>query len=100
MAWEARKGRGSYYTRTRKVGGRTVREYVGSGAAGQLAAAEDARRRADRAADRAARDADREARTAVDREVEAFCTLAGLLINAVLSAGGYHRHGGEWRKRR
>mgnify|MGYP001195279299 CR=1 FL=1 len=39
MSWEYRGKQGPYYTRTRKVNGRTVREYIGAGLPGRLAAA-------------------------------------------------------------
>ena len=40
--WEKRERGGLYYTRSRKVHGRVVREYVGGDALGELAALMDA----------------------------------------------------------
>ena len=48
MAWE----RGRYYTRSRKVNGKVLREYIGRGIAGQLAARLDALVREERERER------------------------------------------------
>ena len=45
MSWEYRGKQGPYYTRTRSINGRIVREYIGAGLSGRLAAAEDEERR-------------------------------------------------------
>ena len=39
--WERRERDGLYYTRSRKEGGRVVREYVGGDVLGEIAALED-----------------------------------------------------------
>jgi hypothetical protein len=101
MAWETRARGGRYYTRSRKVGGRVVREYVGGGPAGDLAAAEDAARRERAAAERAALRAERERAAGPEALLAELDALAEGLARAALAAAGYRRHHrGEWRKRR
>src|SRR5687767_7847168 len=100
MAWETRDGRGRYYTRTHKVNGRVVREYVGGGVKGELAAAEDAARRAQRHARDALLRAEKERWRAADAALDELDDLVRLLAHASLHAAGYHRHAqGEWRRR-
>jgi hypothetical protein len=100
MPWESRRGRGAYYTRSRKVNGQVVREYVGGGFAGQYAALRDEQERQARAAEReqlrAMQRADAEADAALAALIDATTTLA----RATLILAGYHRHKGEWRRRR
>ncbi len=105
MAWETRERGQRYYTRSHRVAGRVIREYVGRGLLGELAAREDAtKREARRAAQTAAREqwqrereADRQLRelvATVDRQATALTTLT-------LTAAGYHRpKRGSWRRRR
>jgi hypothetical protein len=95
MGWD----QGRYYTRSRKVGGRVVREYVGAGILGEAAALLDADRRALREAERQAWHEEKARLQALDGPVLALDELADLLARAALTAAGYHRHkagsGGE-----
>lgn len=102
MAWERRQ-RGSgrrYYYRSRRVRGRVVKEYVGTGADGERAAAADAQARAERHADRdrvrraASKLAPAEAAT---REMDEAMIL---LSHAALYAAGFHQVNYQWRLRR
>jgi len=98
MGWEVR-GAKRYYTRTTWVrGGGFVRTYIGAGAAGELAAAADALRLANRRAVAAAVKAERERLEAAARPLGELGRLCGLLTQAALTSRGYHRHGGEWRR--
>jgi hypothetical protein len=93
MSWEVRDG-GRRYTRSRRVAGRVVRQYLGTGPrAAEAAAADDARRRQ--------RQADRDAGRALDEAAAELDALADLFARAALLAAGYHQHDrGPWRKRR
>ncbi len=92
---------GRYYTRSRRVGGRVVREYVGSGPVAQLAARLDARERAEREAERRAHRAERDRLEAADVAVAELCDLSEALASgALLLAASTGHDRGEWRKRR
>ncbi len=101
MAWETRNGKGRYYTHSRKVNGRVVREYVGNGPCAELAAQLDEGRRIERQQRAEADRNERERVQAVETELDAFCALASALATLALEAAGYHRHNrGEWRRKR
>ncbi len=101
MGWETRKRGGRYYTRSKKINGRVVREYVGGGEVGAMIALLDAEDRAERLAERAAwRGRERELDEAEDI-VQNLGDAIEAHVRAVLCAAGYHRHkNGEWRRRR
>ena len=100
MAWEQR-GHRHYYYRSRKIGGRVVKEYVGAGVAGQLAEREDETRRRNWAAERAALLADRAAFNSASAAHVELSRTTDAILTATLVAAGYHRHDrGKWRKRR
>jgi hypothetical protein len=97
MGWD----RGRYYTRSRKVNGRVVREYVGGGVIGEAAALIDADRRALRAAAVRARQAVRDRLSELEQALVVLDELSDLLARAALRAAGYRQHKrGEWRRRR
>jgi hypothetical protein len=93
--------KGRYYTRSKKVNGRVVREYCGVGEVAELAAQLDAIKRAQREAEREARRTEKAEPDALDASVKELDDLTDLLAHAALVVAGFHRHNrGEWRKRR
>jgi len=97
MGWD----RGRYYTRSRKVGGRVVREYIGCGRVAELAAQLDALERQQREGARDILRADQADLEALDAPLDELNDLADLLARAALVVAGFRQHKrGEWRKRR
>jgi hypothetical protein len=97
MGWD----KGRYYTRSRKVNGRVVREYVGTGRVAELAAQLDALEREKRHLDALALRGEKDELSALDAQLKELSQQADLLARAALLAAGYHQHKrGEWRKRR
>lgn len=101
MAWEMRRGGSRYFTRSRRMGTRVVREYVGGGVAGETAEREDALRRELLAEKRAGAAAQRTVWDHLDHLAGDLCGSSQALVHILLEANGYHRHQrGQWRKRR
>jgi len=101
VSWETRNGKGRYYVRTWREGGRIVREYIGAGAYGECVAADDARDRAERVDEAAAARAEVEQLSELDKLVAASAQAARVVASQALIAAGYRRHQrGEWRKTR
>lgn len=100
MAWEERERGGRYYTRSRREGGRVLREYVGGGLAGELAAEADRERRELEEAQRKREREDIERIKALAAPVLEVSEAAEILARAHLVAAGYHKRKGEWRRAR
>ena len=99
--WERRERGGPYYTRSRKEGGRVVREYVGGGVLGEIAHLEDESERRRREEEASSWKEERERLEGLMAPVDELCEVAEVLARAALVAAGYRRHNrGEWRKRR
>lgn len=100
MSWDVKqKGRQTgYYYLGRRVDGRVVKQYLGTGPAAEVVARAVERRKQERAAARLARLRLSEA----DRLAAAALKLAVLLARAELVVAGFYQHGGGglWRKRR
>jgi|SRR5215207_2201991 len=100
MGWENRERGGRYYTRSRKVDGRVVREYVGSGLIGELAARLDEVERERRKYEATMALLERERIEAIVAPIVELCETAEILCRAALVAEGYRRCQGKWRRRR
>lgn len=104
MAWEERERGGRYYTRSRRVGGRVVREYVGTGYVAELAARWDEVSREQETMARVERGRRRQEWLAILKGGGGFDPdlrdAADKVVEAIMIAAGYHRHGTIWRLRR
>ncbi|SRR5579884_1263901 len=94
MGWD--KG-SRYYTRSRRLNGRVIRQYLGTGEAAEQAARLDASARQEREDRRAVR---AELAT-LDASLAELAKHMDLLARAALVAAGYRQHHrGAWRRRR
>ena len=99
--WERRERGGLYFTRSRKEGRRVIREYVGGGILGELAAQMDALERERREEQAARWKQEQDELDALEAPVEELSEASDLLVRADLLASGYRQHNrGEWRLRR
>jgi hypothetical protein len=97
VAWE----RGRYYTRSKKVNSRVVREYVGAGTIGELAAQLDEIDRERREAEREDERAARAELATLDKSLSDLNALVDVLARAALLVAGCRQHKrGEWRTKR
>jgi hypothetical protein len=99
MGWEERNGRYYYYDKVRE-NGRVVSRYIGKGLASKVIEATNEANRFEREEMRE----ERRRQKALDREID--LTIRGLsaqaktLTETVLVVSGYHKHKGQWRRKR
>jgi hypothetical protein len=97
MGWD----RGRYYSRSKKVNGRVVREYIGTGRVAELVAQMDALERQQRRLDAQVLQQEKIELAALDDDLKALTETTDLVARAALLAAGFRQHKrGEWRKRR
>ena len=97
MGWD----KGRYYTRSKKVNGRLVREYVGTGKLAELVAQMDALEQEKRLLDVLELRDEKAELAVLDDNLKALSEQTDLVARAALLAAGFHQHKrGEWRKRR
>jgi hypothetical protein len=99
MAWQKR-GKSHYYYRSRRVGTKTFRDYMGSGQVAQLSAELDVQRREQRQADRTGWVDFVSHVQEADAALESLNRHCRVLAAAVLLIQGFHCHNGEWRRYR
>src|SRR5258708_5564100 len=101
MAWEKRPGGKRYYTRSKRVAGAVVRQYIGAGPAGELAATEDALRRTQKELEGRARREEQRHHDALTASLAHLHRIAESWLSATLTDLGFHKHDrGAWRRRR
>jgi hypothetical protein len=100
MSWEARGGKTRYYTRSIRRHGKVTRQYFGAGSLGELAATQDERRRVDRQLERLQRREEEARWRQAEEPLLRLACITRMLAEGRLLGDGYHKHGGQWRRRR
>ena len=100
MSWEYRGKQGPYYTRSRSINGRVVREYIGVGQAGRRAAAEDEERRKKREDHRRAICETIEEINQLESSSKALEGLCKSAVELELYRHGFYLWHRGWRRRR
>ena len=100
MAWQIRPGRRPVYFRSVRIGGKVVRQYIGSGPEAERIAAADAQRRAEGKAKVEMQKTERARLETTATPLSDFSAQLELLMRAELLAAGCHQHAHcEWRRR-
>jgi len=77
-----------------------VREYIGTGEVALEVAELDAIEREQRQREKATFKVEKEAQSEIDLRIEEESKHISTLTDAILLVNGYHKHKGQWRKKR
>ena len=99
MGWKTIKVQ-RYYYKSEREGGRVKTTYFGAGESGLLISLLELEDRAEREAELEEKRAEREASDAEDRAVSSWFDDVQAVADAALIAAGYHKHKGQWRRKR
>jgi hypothetical protein len=100
---DARKGvpyRDRYFYKSEREGGRVKSTYFGAGESGALMAEWIEVERLERAAEREQLREEREESDAEERAISDWFDDVQAVADAALLAAGFHKHKGQWRRRR
>jgi hypothetical protein len=99
MGWKRINGN-DYYYRSVRSGGKVVSEYFGGGEAAGLIARIEAIEREQKEALRHDEKTERERADREERELSEWFDRIEAAADLAMEAAGYHRHKGQWRRRR
>ena len=99
MGWKTINGR-RYYYKSERDGGRVKTTYFGAGESGLLISLMASEDRAEREAEREQRQAERDESEAEEEAVAELFDGVQAVANAAMIAAGYHKHKGQWRRKR
>ena len=101
MAWESRTGKGRYYTRSRRINGRVVREYYGMGTRAHEAAERDRIQRQNRLAARAELAQRKVLNADANRALNQVERICSLYVSIIMETAGFRLYRKtEWRRHR
>jgi hypothetical protein len=99
MGWKTINGR-RYFYKSERDGGRVVTRYFGAGEPGLLISLLDAEDREIREAERKQRRAEREESASEEKSIGEWFDDVQAVADAAMIAAGFHKHKGQWRRRR
>lgn len=99
MAWLTR-GANRYYYRRKRVSGKVISEYIGSGDFAAMIAQMDAQERQEGQEKRQADKGIVEQEKATDEQIAALVQAADHYIKALMLLADYHLHKRQWRRKR